>query len=213
VISVRAGSGCRREPHLAASPALAADGRGDHEARRSRTGKDEFALFDGGEFAVNLGEVDLFAARGGQGLAQAVPRFAAARGQQYARRAHVQAVAKAALARVGRGGRALGKTRHQRACGRGAIARPQGMTSDARGLVDGHEIAVLVEHRKFLSRGWLEHDAGLGVLGEFDGVAGLQMHALLGGAAIDLDDASSDCPSCGRRAGNGLALGQETVEP
>jgi hypothetical protein len=67
-----------------------------------------------GEATANLGEVDLLAKRGGEGLAQAVPGLAAARGQEHARGGHVEAVAEAPLARIGRGGGAFREARDER---------------------------------------------------------------------------------------------------
>jgi hypothetical protein len=142
-----------------------------------------------------------------------MPRFAAARGQQNARRGHVQAVAQAALARIGRSGRALGKTGDQRACQRGAVARVQRMRGDTRGFVNGHQVAVLVEHGELLIEAWFEHGASRAFLDQLDDVAGLQVRAFLGGTAAHAHDARGDCTSRGGSAGKGLPLGQKTVEP
>ena len=103
---------------------------------------------DGARAADDLGQVALLAGRRLQRRAQRQPDVVAARGQDHAAGPVVEAVAEPSLAPIVAGAGALGKARDQRVGQRAALARVQRVRRHARGLVDGDQVRVGVQHRQ-----------------------------------------------------------------
>ena len=134
--SVSAASGCRPPPTRTRAPRRPTRPIGRGLAARIR-GR-----------AHHLGEVGLLAAVGGQRGAQLRPDARAARGDQHAAGAGVEAMHQSALARIGRRVRAFGEARDHGVGGGAELAGRERVRRHARGLGDRDQRVVLAEDRQ-----------------------------------------------------------------